>query len=290
MGQALFTENSTATKFVQFNQTAILNKDYVVDDALLSKQGLPYFTGASVITLITSNIAITATFTHLFLFNYKEIKKAWSFLSNIKRSIKFPGRDYFLWKKDLDTRPADTTDPHVRLMMRYKDVPDWWYGVVFMIAIVLGLIICHSANTSLPWWGLIISIIFASNNILFFGAQYALTAWTVNSQTLTQMIGAFIFPGRPITNMYFTLFGYNSVHQGLLLLRDLKIAQYAHLSPRCAFTMVATGTVTGAIVSYIVMNSILSSLGEFFLNLEGTNVWSGQFRKRRISLDREELR
>jgi hypothetical protein len=89
------------------------------------------------------------------------------------------------------------------------------------------------------------------------------------------MIRAFIFPGRPITNMYFTLFGYNPVRQGLLLLRDLKIAQYAYLSPRCAFTMVTTGIVTGAIVSYIIINSILSSLGDFFLNLEGTNIWSG---------------
>lgn len=37
--------------------------------------------------------------------------------------------------------------------------------------------------------------------------------------------------------MYFVLFGYNSVVQGQLLLRDLKFAQYAHLSPRCTFTV-----------------------------------------------------
>jgi hypothetical protein len=38
-------------------------------------------------------------------------------------------------------------------------------------------------------------------------------------------------------NMYFVLFGYNSVVQGQLLLKDLKFAQYAHLSPRCTFTV-----------------------------------------------------
>jgi hypothetical protein len=37
--------------------------------------------------------------------------------------------------------------------------------------------------------------------------------------------------------MYFVLFGYNSVSQGQLLLKDLKFAQYAHLSPRVTFIM-----------------------------------------------------
>jgi hypothetical protein len=41
--------------------------------------------------------------------------------------------------------------------------------------------------------------------------------------------------------MYFVLFGYNSVVQGQLLLRDLKFAQYAHLSPRCTFTVQLVG-------------------------------------------------
>jgi OPT oligopeptide transporter protein len=43
--------------------------------------------------------------------------------------------------------------------------------------------------------------------------------------------------GKPVANMFFVLFGYNSVVQGQLLLRDLKFAQYAHLAPRATFTM-----------------------------------------------------
>jgi hypothetical protein len=75
-GQALFIEQSIAANYVQFNQTSILNKSNVVDKALLAKQSLPYFTKAFVITLITSNAAVTTTFTYLFLFNYSEIKSA----------------------------------------------------------------------------------------------------------------------------------------------------------------------------------------------------------------------
>jgi hypothetical protein len=286
IGQALFTEKSTATNYVRFNQTAILNNDNVVDEVLLAEQGLPYFTGAFVITLITSNIAVTATFTHLFLFHYEDIKRSWGFVSNIKHFIKYPSRNLRFWENNTDTRPADTTDPHVRLMMRYKDVPDWWYGLILTIAVVLAIIICYAADTALPWWGFAISMMLSFNNIIFFGAQYALTAWGINTQAMIQLIAAYMFPARPITNMYFTLFGYQSIGQGFLLLRDLKMAQYAHLSPRCAFTMVTTGTITGALASYVVMNSIISSQEDQILGLDGTNAWSGQIRKWKILIAR----
>ena len=73
--------------------------------------------------------------------------------------------------------------------------------------------------------------------ILFFGAQFAITGFQYNMQPVVQMLAGYIHPGRPMANMYFVLFGYNSVVQGQLLLRDLKLGQYAHLAPRVTFTM-----------------------------------------------------
>jgi hypothetical protein len=46
-------------------------------------------------------------------------------------------------------------------------------------------------------------------------------------QPVIQMIGGYMQSGNPVANMYFVLFGYNSVYQGQLLLKDLKFAQYA---------------------------------------------------------------
>lgn len=71
--------------------------------------------------------------------------------------------------------------------------------------------------------------------------------------------------------MYFVLFGYNSVTQGQLLLRDLKIAQCrpsspvfcrmvltplsfsdTKLPPRAAFTAQIIGTLFGAVLNFSV--------------------------------------
>jgi hypothetical protein len=76
--------------------------------------------------------------------------------------------------------------------------------------------------------------------------------------------------------MFFTVFGYNSVMQGQLLLRDLKLAQNAHLSPKCTFTAQMLGCVIGAIFNYIIMQSIVTNQYDILKSIAGTNVWSGQ--------------
>jgi hypothetical protein len=76
--------------------------------------------------------------------------------------------------------------------------------------------------------------------------------------------------------MYFTLFGYNSILQGIFMLRDLKLGQYAHLPPRCTFVVQMVGTCVGAVFNYIMMVSIVENQREILLSIQGTNIWSGQ--------------
>ncbi|KAG2750657.1 hypothetical protein P692DRAFT_20412246 [Suillus brevipes Sb2] len=90
------------------------------------------------------------------------------------------------------------------------------------------------------------------------------------------MTAGYLHNGRPMANMFFVLYSYNTVSQALLLLRDLKIAQYAKLPPRAAFTAQITGTLLGAVLNYVLMNSIIDSQREILLSVQGTNIWSGQ--------------
>jgi len=76
--------------------------------------------------------------------------------------------------------------------------------------------------------------------------------------------------------MYFTLFGYNSVLQGISMVQDLKFVQYAKLPPRAIFSAQVTGTLIGAVVNYIMMMAITTNQRDILLSIQGTNVWSGQ--------------
>ena len=76
--------------------------------------------------------------------------------------------------------------------------------------------------------------------------------------------------------MYLTVFRYNSDAQAELCLKDLKLAQFAPLSPRCTFTVQALGSTVGAIFNYIMMLSIIDNQAEVLTSIEGCNIWSGQ--------------
>jgi hypothetical protein len=76
--------------------------------------------------------------------------------------------------------------------------------------------------------------------------------------------------------MYFTVFGFNGVQQGQWLLRDLKLAQLAHLSPRSTFTAQMLGTIIGAIFDYVMMETIVQNQLDILLSVNGSNIWSGQ--------------
>src|ERR1700761_5147385 len=205
LSQLLYAKDSTAEKYVQFNQTAILAKDYVVDNTLLESHGIPYFTGSFVVYLISTNVAITATFAHLLLFNYHDIKAAWAFAnpSNIKKIFSLSSWQF--WKGSSDTRDPNTKDLHVKLMLAYVDAPNWWYGLIFVLSVVIGLLASYLAESTLPFWGFLIAVALATICILFFGAQYAITGFAFVVQPVIQMLGGYLHPGRPVANMYFTL-------------------------------------------------------------------------------------
>ena len=85
-----------------------------------------------------------------------------------------------------------------------------------------------------------------------------------------------MLPGLPMANLYFTLYGYNSYVQAQLMAKDLKFGQYIKLAPRSLFSAQVIGTCLGAVLNYIMMNSIVKNQKTILLSVEGTNIWSGQ--------------
>jgi len=90
------------------------------------------------------------------------------------------------------------------------------------------------------------------------------------------MLGGAIVQGKPVANMYFTVYGWNSVTQALYLSRDLKLGQYTKLPPRVTFNVQVIGTIIGGLLNYVMMRTILSSQRPILLEVQGSNVWSGQ--------------
>jgi len=200
LSQLLFYPESNSTKYLVYNQTNILNEHGRLDPAKLEVEGVPYMAATFASYVTTQNLAITATFTHLLLYNWDDLKSAWSFLSFAYLKSLLKPSAWMFWKPSEPTE-EDLKDPHFRLMLRYKDVPNWWFGLVLILAFAVSLVCIYEAESGMSWWAFIVSIALSAVLILFMGAQYGITGFNLHTQPLVQMIGAYLEPGNPLTNM-----------------------------------------------------------------------------------------
>jgi OPT family oligopeptide transporter len=266
LSQLLFYENGSL-----YDQTLILNSNYEVDPTLLAEQGVPYYSSTWVVYLLSQNLGLGATFTHLLLWNRGDICSAWTWMSPSGIKNIWANFDWKFWqadgmrKQDVDD---DDIDPHYKQMLKYPDAPNSWYFVVFLLSFVITLVVLYKTDSTLPWWGFLVSLLLATFLILFLGALGAITGLAITTQTFGQMTGGYMLKGLPVANMYFVLYGDNTVFQAQLLLRDLKIAQYVKLPPRAAFTAQILGTLLGAVLNYIMMNSIVDNQREILLSVQ----------------------
>lgn len=188
LSQLLFSENSTSSNYVIYNQTTILNDENALQPEALKQQGIPYFAGTYATFLLTNNLAITSTISHLLLWNWDDMKTGYSFLyiSNLRKVFQ-----PWLWatnpgtsQPNLNPKDNEETDPHYLLMRRYPECPSWWYIAILGLSVVVGIFGIYAAKSTLPWYGFIVSIIVSGIFILFFGAQAALTSYQGNVQPI----------------------------------------------------------------------------------------------------------
>lgn len=122
---------------------------------------------------------------------------------------------------------AGGEDVHKRLMNAYREVPDWWYGVLTAVVVGLGILTIRYWPTELPVWGFIV-FCFGLGALLIIpeGILEGTTNQRVFLNIITELIAGYIWPGKAIANIMVKTFGYNSVKHGLDFAADLKLGQY----------------------------------------------------------------
>lgn len=287
LSQSLYYESSKPGDYQTYNQSAILDENNIMNPTLLKKQGIPFMTATYAVYLLVTNLSVGATFTHMFLFHRKEVAICFRWVKGLKAFFKNWKQNLKFWKTlrsdpRLDENgklPEIYDDVHMRAMLKYKEVPTWWYALLLIVTFVVALVCLYCGKTGLPWYMLVFALVLAYPLTLFLGGLYAIFGFGgTQMQTVIQMIGGFTMrQPKPLANMYFTLYGYNSVGQAFLLLNDLKKGQYVKIPPKDTFFAQILGSVIGAIFNYIMMNSIVSAQGSILKDIESTSVaWSGQ--------------
>jgi len=145
-------------------------------------------------------------------------------------------------KRSLREQP----DIHARLMMSYRQVPTWWYIIIFIISVVFGLVANEVWHTELTVWGFFLALLVGFLYTVPVGMIQATTNQQVALNVVTELIVGYVLPGRPISMMLFKTWGYIGLSQALKFVSDMKLGHYMKIPPRSMFAAQIIGTVVTA--------------------------------------------
>jgi OPT family oligopeptide transporter len=108
-------------------------------------------------------------------------------------------------------------------MSRFKTVPLWWYAVLSLVMIAMGLGVVLGYPTHLAWWAFFVSLIIAAVWFVPIGLVQATTNIQIGLNVITEFIIGYMQPGRPMAMMLFKTYGYITMSQGLYFCQDMKL-------------------------------------------------------------------
>ncbi|KAL0956572.1 hypothetical protein HGRIS_002709 [Hohenbuehelia grisea] len=194
-----------------YNVSRIINDDLTFNQTAYTEYSPLYISTTFAMSYGLSFASITAILTHASLYFRKQI---WA---QARRAL------------------HEQVDIHARLMTSYRQVPDWWYTIIFVSTFTLGVtaISIWPVGLPVPWF--ILSLIVAFVYIIPIGMIQAITNQQVSLNVITELIIGYGLPGRPVAMMLFKTWGYITMAQALTFTSDFKLGHYMKVPPRTMF-------------------------------------------------------
>ncbi|KAI8546134.1 hypothetical protein RHMOL_Rhmol07G0093100 [Rhododendron molle] len=224
---AIFSDELYQSDGQEYNITSIIDSNFHLDIAAYEAEGPLYLSTFFAMTYGVGFAALTATIVHVLLFHGREI-----------------------WEQSKSSFKEKKTDIHTRLMSRYRQVPEWWFWLILVVNVAATITACEYYNDQLqlPWWGVLLACAIAIVFTLPIGIITAITNQTPGLNIITEYIIGYIYPGYPVANMCFKVYGYISMTQAVTFLQDFKLGHYMKIPPRTMFMAQVVGTLIACIV------------------------------------------
>ncbi|KAF8452243.1 OPT oligopeptide transporter [Boletus edulis BED1] len=221
-----------------YNVSRIINADASFNLTAYEEYSPLFLSMTFAISYGLSFASITATLSHSFLFFRKQI------MAQSRRSLR------------------EQPDIHARLMAKYKEVPEWWYAILFVLMVVFGIVLIEVWHTEFPVWAFFLSLAIAFFYVIPIGMIQAITNQQVGLNVITELVVGYALPGRPIAMMMFKTWGYISMAQALSFASDFKLGHYMKVPPRSMFWAQVVATIVAGTVQLGVQAWMFSNIPE----------------------------
>lgn len=217
----------------------------VIDKEKYEKYSPPFYTAANLVVYGAYFALYPALIVDAGLSHWREIKKAgidiWRMIRNQGRMI------------------SSFDDAHCKMMQAYKEVPLYWYLIVLVISLVLGIVCVEVYPTETPVWGIFFALGLSLVFIIPVGLVASTTGLMINLNVLAELIAGYAVAGKGVAMMNIKAFGLNTNVQAISFLSNQKLAHYAKLPPRATFKAQILGTLIQAFVIIGVVNWQISN-------------------------------
>lgn len=218
-----------------------------LDEDKYKKYGPPYLSAANLV-VYGANCALY-TFMVPYVF-FTERKGIWNSIKSLKELITdFRSSNYSRFK-----------DPHSRMMSNYKEVPDWCFLVIMLIALVFAIVCVKVYPANTPVWGIFLVLGINAVFVIPLCIIYAVTGYYFTLEVLVELIIGYALPGNGDALMFLKALGFNITGQAQQYVYDQKMAHYAKVPPRAVFRGQLLGTIFQIIVSLLVINWEISNI------------------------------
>lgn len=250
----IFSDDLFTSSGQIYNITTIIDNNFHLDSAAYEREGPLYLSTFFAMTYGVGFAALSATVMHVFLFHGREI-----------------------WEQSKSSFKEKKMDIHTRLMSKYKQVPEWWFWSILIANITLTIFACEYYNEQLqlPWWGVLLACAIAFFFTLPIGIITAITNQAPGLNIITEYIIGYIYPGYPVANMCFKVYGYISMSQAITFLQDFKLGHYMKIPPRTMFMAQIVGTLIASLVYLITAWWLMETIPDICATASsGGTVWT----------------
>lgn len=234
-----------------YNVSKVLNNGNGVDVDNYMAYGPPYYSISNLFITGGNFIYYTFSLVYVFIKYWGPLKKAFvgMVVNTIKRQSIYTG----------------FTDGHTRMMRSYKEVPEWWYSILFAFGFIVSILSVTAWPTNTPWWSILgVTGIGALLTIPWVIIE-SIAATGISLNVIWQVLPGLWFPGRPMPQLILLMLGgaFESIAGGFT--NELKYAHYAKLPPRAVFR----GHVVASLLNCIIYCAILELMVVYY-NSDGT--------------------
>ena len=192
---AIYYTNMFNTAYLPINSSAPFANDgsrynvskivvnNTLDNALYQEYSPPFYSAGYILT-VGANFAFFPVYFFYIMFNqWKTVGKAYV---DFYKGLRYGKGNY-----------EDAMDVHNRAMAKYKEVPDWWFLVILLGALVVSIVFVNIYPIDTPVW--LVFLLIAVNLVFAVPLSFlsATTGTNLGLNSLVEMITGFLLPGNP---------------------------------------------------------------------------------------------